>query len=63
MWSGLFVITYSYAALDLRVTRKVRFGEHMSLDVSAYSFDVPLWSISDIVKLADNPKYARRDED
>jgi hypothetical protein len=33
-------ITHSYASLDMRVTRKVRFGERVSLDLIAEGFNL-----------------------
>lgn len=54
--------TATPASLGLQtlcLTHAIRLGSHgMEVGVSK-----TLWSISDIVKLADNPKFMRRDED
>lgn len=51
---ALHYMYYNFA----RVHRTLRCSPAMEAGVSK-----TLWSISDIVKLADNPKYARRDDD
>ena len=51
---SLYYMYYNFA----RIHQTIRCSPAMEAGVSK-----TLWSISDIVALADNPKYARRDED